>query len=88
MLYVATDVRLPLTKLRVFAQGDFSFTGRHSLYDYQVGLLSQDLVPDLISMELKLMLGYREVKVQFEDLNNLYADLTFKGGFAGVLLYF
>lgn len=34
MLYVATNISLPLTGLSVFAQGDFLLIDDHSLYDY------------------------------------------------------
>jgi hypothetical protein len=77
---------LPSTGLSVFAQGDFSLTGDHSLYDYQVGL-SYDLI-DSRMVDFNVNLGYRVVKMQFEGLNNLYADLEFKGAFVGVISHF
>jgi hypothetical protein len=86
MLYVATNIILPSTGLSVFAQGDFSLTGDHSLYDYQVGL-SYDLI-DSRMVDFNVNLGYRVVKMQFEGLNNLYADLEFKGAFVGVISHF
>tara|TARA_R110002167_G_scaffold316099_1_gene521654 strand:+ start:3488 stop:4324 length:837 start_codon:yes stop_codon:yes gene_type:complete len=86
MLYVATNISLPLTGLSVFAQGDFSLIDDHSLYDYQVGL-SYDLVDSFV-MDLNLNLGYRAVKMEFEDLDNLYTDLEFKGAFVGVIVRF
>ncbi len=86
MLYVATNIGLPLTGLSVFAQGDFSLIGDHSLYDYQVGL-SYDLVDNRM-VDLNLTLGFLVVKVEFEDFNRLYTDLEFKGAFAGVIAHF
>jgi len=86
MLYVATNISLPLTGLSIFAQGDFLLTGEHSLYDYQVGL-DYDLF-DSRMMDLNLTLGYRAVNMDFEDLNALDTDLEFKGAFVGVTTRF
>jgi hypothetical protein len=86
MLYVATSATLPLTGLSAFALGDFSLIGDHSLYDYQVGL-SYDLIDSRV-VDFNVTLGYRVVKMEFEDLNNLYTDLEFKGAFFGVIAHF
>jgi len=86
MLYVATNISLPLTNLSVFAQGDFLLIDDHSHYDYQVGV-SYDLVDNRM-MDFNLTLGYRVVKMKFEDLDHLYTDLEFKGAFVGVITHF
>ena len=86
MLYVATNISLPLTGLSAFVQGDFSLIGDHSLYDYQVGL-SYDLV-DSKMVDFNLTLGYKAVNMELEDLDNLYTDLEFKGAFVGVIAHF
>jgi len=86
MLYVATNISLSLTGLSVFAQGDFLLIDDHSLYDFQVGL-SYNLF-DRPKMNFNLTLGYRAVKMEFEDLKNLYTDLEFKGAFFGVIVHF
>ncbi|MDO6447248.1 TIGR04219 family outer membrane beta-barrel protein [Colwellia sp. 1_MG-2023] len=86
MLYAATNISLPLTNLSVFAQGDFSFVDDHSISDYQVGL-SYDLNDSRV-VDFNVTLGYRVVKIAFEDLNNLYTDLDFKGVFVGVITHF
>jgi len=86
MLYVATNISLPLTGLSVFAQGDFLLIDDHTLYDYQVGL-SYGLV-DSRMVDFNVTLGYRVVEMEFEDLDNLYTDLEFKGAFVGVIAHF
>jgi len=86
MLYVATNINLPLTKLSVFAQGDFLLIADQSHHDYQVGV-SYDLVDNRM-MDFNLTLGYRAVKMEFEDLDNLYTDLEFKGFFVGMIAHF
>jgi len=86
MLYVATNISLPLTGLSVFAQGDFLLIDDHTLSDYQVGL-SYGLVDSRV-VDFNLTLGYRAVKMEFEDLENLYTDLKFTGAFVGVIVHF
>ncbi len=84
MLYVATNISLPLTGLSLFAQGDLLIDER-SLYGYQVGL-SYDLVDNRM-MDFNLTLGYRAEKMEFENSDNLYGELEFKGVFVGVIVH-
>ncbi|MFT5757781.1 MAG: hypothetical protein ACI9LM_002517 [Alteromonadaceae bacterium] len=86
MLYVATNISLPLTGLSVFALGNYLLRDDHLLYDYQVGL-SYDLI-DSIRGDFNLTLGYRAVKMEFENLENLYTDIEVKGAFFGVIVHF
>ncbi|WP_448549368.1 TIGR04219 family outer membrane beta-barrel protein [Thalassotalea fusca] len=86
MLYVATNIRLPLTGLSIFAQGDVLLTGEGSHYDYQIGL-NYDVIKNR-SADLNLLLGYRTVNLDFDDLSSLYTDLEFKGAFVGVVAHF
>ncbi|TMM43725.1 TIGR04219 family outer membrane beta-barrel protein [Colwellia ponticola] len=86
MLYVATNINLPLRGLSVFGQGDFLLIADHSLYDYQVGL-SYDLVDSSV-VAFNVTLGYRILKMEFEDVDNLYTELEFKGVFFGVMTHF
>lgn len=86
MLYVATNISLPLMGLSVFAQGDFLLIDDHTLSDYQIGL-SYDLV-DSKMVDFNLTLGYRVVKMKFENLDDLYTDLEFKGALIGVVAHF
>ena len=86
MLYFATDVSLPLKNISIFAQGDFSLKDHHSISDYQVGL-SYDLL-DTKMGDYHLTLGYKVVKMELENLNNLYTDLEFKGTFVGFIAHF
>ena len=86
MLYVATNIGLPLTHLSVFAQADFSLLNDHTLSDYQVGL-SYELIRSKM-VDFNVTLGYRVVKMEFENLNSLYTDLKFKGAFVGMIARF
>lgn len=86
MLYIAANLSLPLKNLSVFAQGDFSFNDNHTLSDYQIGL-NYELANTKMG-DYHLTLGYKAVKMELEDLNNLYTDLKFKGTFIGLVARF
>jgi hypothetical protein len=86
MLYIATNLRLRLKGVRIFAQGDFSLIDDHTLSDYQIGL-SYELVNTRM-VDFNLTLGYKVVKMEFEGLDNLYTDLKFKGTSFGIIAHF
>lgn len=86
MLYASTIVGLPFTGLNLFAEGNFLSFDDHMLYDYQAGI-SYELV-DNLAVDVNLTLGYREVKLELEDLDDLYSDVEFSGVFAGVVVHF
>ena len=86
MLYASTEVGLMFTGLNLFASGNFLSIDDHTLYDYQVGV-SYELI-DNIAVDVNLMAGYRSVRLELEDLDDLYSDLDFDGAFAGVQIHF
>ncbi len=86
MLYVSTIVALPGTSFDLFANGNLLSVDDHTVHDYQVGI-SYELV-DNLAVDVNLTLGYRSVKLELEDLDNLYTDIEFKGVFAGAVVHF
>jgi len=86
MLYVSTIVGLPGTSLNLFANGNLLSLDGHTLYDYQVGI-SYELI-DNLAVDVNLTAGYKAVKLELEDLNDLYTDVEFNGVFAGVVVHF
>lgn len=86
MLYVATNVGLPLTGLNLYAQGNFLSFDDHTLYDYEVGV-SYELI-DNLAVDVNLNVGYRSVKLELEDLNDLYTNIEFDGVFVGTTIHF
>lgn len=86
MLFVATNIGLPLTQLNLFAQADVSLLSDHLLADYQLGF-SYDL-HKLMRVDLQVTFGYRVVNMAFDNLNSLYTDLEFKGAFVGMIAHF
>ncbi|GHE99777.1 TIGR04219 family outer membrane beta-barrel protein [Thalassotalea profundi] len=86
MLYARTNVGLPFTGFNFFAEGNFLSVTDHTLYDYQAGI-SYELV-DNLAIDINLTLGYRSLKLELDDLNDLYTDIEFSGYFAGVVVHF
>ncbi len=86
MLYVATNVGLPLTGLNLYAQGNFLSIDDHTLYDYEVGV-SYELIDNMV-VDMNINAGYRAVKLELDDLNDLYSDIEFDGVFVGATIHF
>jgi len=86
LLYVNTIIGLPFTGFNVFAEANFLSYDDNTVYDYQVGVSYEVL--DNLAVDLDLTLGYRAVKLELNDIDNLYSDLTFDGVFAGAIVHF
>jgi outer membrane protein len=86
MLYSSASIGLPLTGLDIFAQGSFVSYDGSRIYDAQAGLAYAVL--DNLAVDLRLKVGYRAVNLQLDDIDDLYANLNFKGVFAGIELHF
>jgi len=86
LLYVSTVIGLPYTGFNVFAEANFLSYDDNSVYDYQIGV-SYELL-DNLAVDLDLTLGYRAVKLELNDIDDLYSDLTFDGVFAGAVVHF
>ncbi len=86
MFYASTIIGLPMTGFNVFAEGNFLSFDDHIIYDYQIGV-SYELV-DNLAVDVNLTAGYKAVKLELEDLDDLYTDVDFDGVFAGVVVHF
>lgn len=86
MLYIASNIGLPLTGLSVFAQGDFLLKGDRTISDYQVGLM-YDLIDNQM-IDFNVTLGYRTVKMEFKSSDDLFSDSEIKGVFVSMIAHF
>jgi outer membrane protein len=86
LLYVNTIVGLPFTGFNVFAEANFLSFDDNTIYDYQIGV-SYELL-DNLAVDLDLTLGYRAVKLELDDIDDLYSNLDFNGVFAGAVVHF
>ncbi|WP_171022264.1 TIGR04219 family outer membrane beta-barrel protein [Thalassotalea litorea] len=86
MLYLATEVGIPGTGLGAFAEGSWIGFDDHNVYDAMAGL-KYSFVDNLI-VDLDIRLGYRSMKFDLQDLDDLYLDTQFDGAFAGIEFHF
>lgn len=86
MLYVASNISLPLPNLSAFAQANVLSIKDHTLSDYQMGF-NYELMK-IMMVDFNMTLGYRIVNMQIKNLNSLYSDLKFKGAFVGMVAHF
>lgn len=86
MLYAYTNIGLPFTGFNVFGEGNFLSLDDNTIYDLQVGI-SYELI-DNLAVDVNLTLGYRAVKLEIEDLDDLHSALDFEGVFAGAVVHF
>ena len=86
MLYAYTNIGLPFTGFNFYAEGNFLSLDDNVLYDLQAGV-SYELI-DNLAVDINVTLGYRAVKLELDDLDDLYSALDFEGVFAGVVVHF
>ncbi|WDD98324.1 TIGR04219 family outer membrane beta-barrel protein [Thalassomonas actiniarum] len=86
MVYSSAIIGLPFTDWNLFAEGNYLTFDDHTLYDYQVGV--SYALTENFALDVNLTAGYRAVKFELDDLDDFYADLEFKGLFAGVIMHF
>ncbi|WP_448569971.1 TIGR04219 family outer membrane beta-barrel protein [Thalassotalea ganghwensis] len=86
MLHVATTLKLPVSDLSVYAYGDFSIANDRTIYDYHIGF-NYDLIDSRV-IDLDMTLGYRAMKLELIDSNNLSAEVDVNGAFVGFISRF
>ena len=86
MLYIASNIGLPLKGMSVFAQGEFLLKGDRTISDYQVGII-YDLI-DSHMVDFNVIFGYRTVRMEFKSSDDLFSDPEIKGGFISIIAHF
>jgi len=86
MAYLNTIIGLPFTGLNIFAEANFISYDDQTIYDAQVGVSYAIL--DNIAVDFDVTLGYRTMKMELNDLDDFYSDLTYDGFFAGAVVHF
>ncbi len=85
-LYSRVQLGLPFTGLAAYAEGSYLSLGDHTVSDYQVAVTYSFI--ESLAVDMTLQLGYRQARVDIEDLDGAYADLEYDGAFAGLELHF
>ena len=86
MAYLSTIIGLPFTGLNVFAEANFISYDSQTVYDAQIGVSYSIL--DNLAVDFDVTLGYRTMKMELNDLDDFYSDLTYDGFFAGAVVHF
>jgi outer membrane protein len=86
MVYSRLALGLPLTGLGAFVEGSFLSIDDQTLSDYQAAV-TYSLIENL-AIDLTFQIGYRAITLEMDNLDNIYADLEFKGFFAGLEVHF
>lgn len=86
MAYSRVEFGLPFTGLGVYAEGSYLAFDDHEVRDIQAAI-TYSFVENL-AIDMTLQLGYRDITVDIEDLDDIYADLGFDGVFAGLEIHF
>ena len=86
MLYSKLALGLPFTGWGVYAEGSYLSIDDHTLSDYQAAITYSLL--DNLAVDMSFQLGYRTMDLNLNDLDDVYADLEFKGAFAAVEVHF
>jgi len=86
MAYLSTIIGLPFTGFNVFAEANFISYDDQTVYDAQIGVSYAIL--DNLAVDFDVTLGYRTVKMELNDIDDFYSDLTYDGFFAGAIVHF
>ncbi|MCJ8274614.1 MAG: TIGR04219 family outer membrane beta-barrel protein [Psychrosphaera sp.] len=86
MLYGNFEIGLPFTGLGIFAEGSLLSVGDHTLYDYEAGIGYTFI--DNLAIDMTIRLGYRAVKLELQDLDDVDTNLEFDGVFIGLEAHF
>jgi len=82
MGYARVQIGLPFTGLSVYAEGSALAIDDDSFTDYQVAITYSFV--ESLALDMSLQAGYRSTEVDIDDVDDIYADVTFDGVFIGL----
>ncbi|MBD1390053.1 TIGR04219 family outer membrane beta-barrel protein [Neiella sp. HB171785] len=86
MLYGATELVIPGTGFSIYGEANWIGYDDYNAYDVQIG--TQYLLVDNLAVEAAIQLGYRKVKLDLDDVDDLTIDAEFDGVYAGLQVHF
>lgn len=86
MAYSRVQFGLPFSGLGAYAEGSYLSIDDHTFSDYQVAVTYSFI--ESLAVDMTLQLGYRDVELDIEDLDDVYADMAYDGAFLGLELHF
>jgi outer membrane protein len=82
MGYAKVQVGLPFTGLSVMAEGSLIAIDDDSFSDYQIALAYNFV--ETLALDLTIQAGYRSSELDLNDVDDIFADMQFDGGFIGI----
>ena len=86
MAYSRIAVGLPFTGLGAYAEGSYLSLDDSEVSDFQVAITYSFI--ESLALDLTLQVGYRDLTVELDDLDDTYSNLSFDGAFAGIEFHF
>jgi len=86
MGYAAVKVRVPFAGVYVYGDANYVSYDGSNVHDYEVGV-GYDVV-DNIAVDVAITVGYREIAIELDDVDDISADVNFSGFFAGIEVHF
>ncbi len=86
MAYSRVMFSFPYTGFSAYAEGSYMSLDDHKVRDIQAAVTYSFI--ESLALDMTLQLGYRDVSIDIEDLDDIYADLTYDGVFAGLEIHF
>jgi outer membrane protein len=82
MGYAKIELGLPFTGLGLYAEGSFLAIDDNTASDFQAAVTYSFV--ESLALDMTLQAGYRAMKIELEDVDNLYSNLEFSGVFVGL----
>jgi outer membrane protein len=86
LLYSRIQIGVPFTGWGAYAEGSYLSIDDNTLYDYQVALTYA--VVESLAVDVGFELGYRSLRLELDDVDDITTDLDFDGVFAGIEIHF
>ncbi|MDT7525742.1 MULTISPECIES: TIGR04219 family outer membrane beta-barrel protein [Idiomarinaceae] len=84
--YAQVRVGIPATDLTLYGLANAVSIDDSSVRDIEAGI--EYRLVDSLAVNLNLQLGYRDITIELDDLDNIYSDIQFKGPYLGLEIHF
>lgn len=84
--YAQVRVGIPATPLTVYGLANAVSIDDSSIRDMEAGI--EYRLAENLAIDLNLQLGYRDIRIELDDLDGIYTDLQFKGPYLGLEIHF
>ena len=86
LLYSRVQIGVPSTGWGAYAEGSYLAIDDNTLYDYQVAVTYA--IVESLAIDVGIEFGYRSLRLELDDVDDITTDLDFDGVFAGIEIHF